>query len=63
MKTLLQVVLLFLLLSPKITFSQKSTSVINGTVLSADGEPANGVTIELKKSKRVAVADANFQTV
>ena len=43
---------------PALLFSQKPTASIKGKIVSSDGEPATGVTIELKQLKRMAVSDS-----
>lgn len=50
------IVTLFL---PVITFAQKYTGIIKGKIISADGKPAENVTVELKKLKKVSVTDVN----
>src|SRR6202035_3021733 len=47
------------LLTPLFTFSQKTNGSLRGKVISADGEPATGVTVELKKARRIAMTDGN----
>jgi iron complex outermembrane recepter protein len=46
------------LLLPVLLFSQKPTASIKGKIVSSDGAPATGVTIELKQLKRIAVSDS-----
>ncbi len=58
MKATLLIVVLCFLLSPDLIFSQKPSATIKGIVLTTDGEPAAGVTIQLKKSGKIAVADS-----
>jgi len=58
MKATVLIVVIGLLLSPDFIFSQKLSGTIKGTVLTINGEPAAGVTIQLKKSGKTAVADS-----
>jgi iron complex outermembrane recepter protein len=47
-----------ILLSPILVFSQKSDAIIKGKVITAEGEPASGVTIELEQYKKLVFSDA-----
>jgi iron complex outermembrane recepter protein len=46
-----------ILLFPSLLFSQKPAGSIRGTVLLADGEPAQGVTVFLKKSGKITTTN------
>lgn len=47
-----------IILLPVLLFSQKTVSSVKGIVLTAEGESAAGVTIQLKKSGQMTVTDA-----
>ena len=54
----MKIILFFILLIPSLAISQKSTGIINGRILTANGEPAY-VTLELKKLRKRATTDMN----
>ena len=52
------VTFLSLLAIPAFIFSQKTGGIIKGTILTADGEPATGITIELRKLRKITIVDS-----
>jgi iron complex outermembrane receptor protein len=59
MKTTLSFLIVGLLLFCVNAFSQKTTGVIKGKIVSPDGNPAVSVSVELKKFKRIAITNDN----
>ncbi|MEO8416403.1 MAG: TonB-dependent siderophore receptor [Ginsengibacter sp.] len=59
MKTTIRIpfLLLILFISPLKNIAQKHTGIIKGSIMSADGNPAGNITVELKKSGKVAITD------
>src|SRR6267154_1686395 len=47
-----------LFFAPFLLFSQKQTATIRGTIVAVDGEPAGGVTVEIRKLGRISVSDS-----
>ncbi len=62
MKLSLKTIFLFLFSSflfiPLITISQKTNGSIRGKIVTVDGEPVIGITVELKKLGKIALTDA-----
>jgi iron complex outermembrane recepter protein len=58
MKAILRPLLISLLTSPAILFAQHQSASIRGTIVSVNGDPAAGVTIELQKFGRISIADS-----
>ncbi|MBS1598278.1 MAG: TonB-dependent siderophore receptor [Bacteroidetes bacterium] len=59
MKATLSFFTIFFLLGHFNSYSQKTTGVIKGKILAADGKPAISVTVELKQLKRIAITNDN----
>jgi iron complex outermembrane receptor protein len=53
-----QLIICCVFFAPFLLFSQKQTASIRGKIVDVDGEPAGGVTIEIKKLGRISVSDS-----
>src|ERR1700681_929312 len=58
MKATLSLLTVCLLTFPGLIFSQKPLGVIKGRIVTRGGEPAIGVTIELKRTGKITVSDS-----
>jgi iron complex outermembrane recepter protein len=58
MKAFRLLLVIWVMSSPSLLFSQKPGAAITGKILTADGEPAVGVTVELKFSEKIAISDS-----
>jgi len=57
MKATKRLIIFCVFISPSLLFSQKQSGSIFGKIVALDGQPAVGVTIEIKKAGRIAVSD------